>query len=58
MTLRDHLNHQVASKTMQEASNRELKALHDLKAWLHYGWAEKELQRIRRERNKSNNGHV
>ncbi len=58
MTLRDHFNNQVASKPMEAASNREIKALHDLKAWLHYGWAQKELQRLRRQRNNNNRRHV
>lgn len=52
MRLRDHLSNQVANKPMQEASQREIKALHDLKAWLHYGWVAKARKKMEQKRDR------
>ena len=52
MRIRDHLNNQVASNPLQDASNREIKALHDLKAWLHYGWVQKARKQMEQKRSK------
>ena len=46
-TIKEMLELQLTGTDFSAASNHQVKAIHDLKAWLFYGWAARKLAEIK-----------